>query len=122
MLLKLNSPTIETDIQNNLAEIREAMDVKTHSPYDQSQKLENLICLLGMACDTRAAAFHLCAMNERIMIDKYKLSGNSRNRDAIRHTAYENTLYEYSNTILDSLHESIGALRTLVSYSKKETL
>jgi len=119
-MLRYNDKDIDQKIEGNLSMIREVMDRKTFSPLEQCQKLEDLTSLLGMAAETRAVAFHLCAHNERLAITEKNLKGQSVNKEVVRFTAYENMLFEYASTIHDDMIKSINALQTLISFSKKE--
>lgn len=96
------------------------MDRKTFSPLEQCGKLDELTTLLGLAAETRAVSFHLCAHNERLAIAEKGLKGQSVNKEVVRYTAYENMLYEYANTVHDDMIKSINALQTLISFHKKE--
>lgn len=119
-MLSPKDPDIDQRIESNLSIIREVMDRVTFSPLEQCNKLDELSSLLGMAAETRAVAFHICAENERKAIHEKGLKGQSVSKDVIRYTAYENTLYQYADKIHDDMIKSINALQTLISFSKKE--
>lgn len=119
-MLQFNDKGVEKTIEANLSVIRDVMDRKTFSPLEQCQKLEDLTCHLGMAAETRAVAFHICAMNERKAIEEKGLKGQSINKEVVRYTAYENMIFEYASTVHDDVIKSINALQTLISFSKKE--
>lgn len=120
MMLRFNDKNADQKIEANLSVIREIMDRKTFSPLDQCQKLEDLTSHLGMAAETRAVAFHLCAHNERLAIAEKNLKGQSVNKEVVRFAAYENMLFEYADKVHDDMIKSINALQTLISFSKKE--
>lgn len=119
-MLRFNDPNADKKIEENLSVIRKVMDRPTHSPLEQCQKLEELTTLLGVAAESRAVAFHICAHNERLAIAEKGLKGQSINKEVVRYTAYENMLYEYADTIHGDIIKSINALQTLISFSKKE--
>jgi len=109
-------------IEINQKAIRKVMDRKTFSVHEHCGKLEELESILGLASETAANSFRLCAANERLAIEEKKLTGQSVNQMVVRYTAYENMLYKYSDLLFKSLIEQIGALRTLISQHKKEIL
>lgn len=119
-MLRLKDPNIEQTIEANLSIIREVMDRKTFSPLEQCTKLDELSSLLGMAAETRAVAFHVCAENERMAIHEKGLKGQSVSKDVVRYTAYENMLFQYADKIHDDMIKSMNALQTIISFSKKE--
>ena len=119
-MLRLKDPNIEQTIEANLFMIRAVMDRKTFSPLEQCTKLDELASMLGMAAETRAVAFHICAENERKAIDEKRLTGQSVNKQVIRYTAYENMLFEYADKVHEDVIKCMNALQTIISFSKKE--
>jgi len=119
-MLRFNDKDVDKIIEDNLSMIRKVMDRKTFSPLEQGTKLDELSSLLGLASETRAVSFHICANNERLAIQEKSLKGQSINREVVRYTAYENMLFEYADKIHEDMIKSINALQTLISFSKKE--
>ena len=119
-MLRFNDKDVEKIIEANLSMIRKVMDRKTFSPLEQGTKLDELSSLLGLAAESRAVSFHICAHNERLAIQEKGLKGQSVNKEVVRYTAYENMLFEYADKIHEDMIKSINALQTLISFSKKE--